>query len=219
VTSVVATYPLDLVRARLAVQSAVVTASKAESGAAYRGVGHALASIVRHEGVVGLFRGAPATIIGIIPYSATSFGVFSSVKASIRERYGREPTAVERLLGGALAGLLGQTVGYPFDVIRRRQQTAFFLRLNEAPSQTDSTAPVPAPAAGKSPRKLLSAGASDPHQSSWSTAKSIVHAEGWRALWKGVALNWVKGPVAVAVSFTTFDQLKQLFGIKDAGAR
>lgn len=219
VTSVVATYPLDLVRARLAVQGAVVSDSKAKSGAAYRGIAHALRSIVSHEGLQGLFRGAPATLIGIIPYSATSFGVFSSVKASIRQRCGREPTTVERLLAGALAGLLGQTVGYPLDVIRRRQQTAYFLRLNQEPPLGGDKPPLATGKATHSRPQLLSAGAHDPRQGTWSTARSIVQAEGCSALWKGVTLNWIKGPIAVAVSFSTFDLLKQLFGVQDGATR
>ena len=33
----------------------------------------------------------------------------------------------------------------------------------------------------------------------------IVHTEGARALFKGLTLNWVKGPVSTSVSFVCFD--------------
>jgi solute carrier family 25 protein 42 len=87
----------------------------------------------------------------------------------------------ERMLFGAIAGLVGQTASYPFDVIRRRLQTAAVIRPNEA-----------------------SLGAI-------ATARKIIREEGIsRGLYKGVTMNWLKGPISVGVSFTTFDTLLKL---------
>ncbi|KAA0145812.1 hypothetical protein FNF29_04616 [Cafeteria roenbergensis] len=214
VVSVLATYPLDLVRARMAVQPSRPSPEAVKRGLAYSGPAQALLQIGRAEGIAGLFRGAPATVVGIIPYSATSFGVFSSLKASLRRRTGREPTTLERMGCGALAGLLGQTAGYPLDVVRRRQQTGYFLREAEGVSSSsvnDWHQRVQLPAAGSA----LRAGTASPHQGMLSTLRSIVAAEGWRALWKGVSINWFKGPIAVATSFAVFDALKQAAGLAD----
>merc|ERR1711869_10900 len=41
---------------------------------------------------------------------------------------------------------------------------------------------------------------------------SISSAEGLRGLFKGVTMNWVKGPVAVGVSFAVNDLLKSRLG-------
>jgi len=85
------------------------------------------------------------------------------------------------MLFGAIAGLVGQTASYPFDVIRRRLQTAAVIRPNEA-----------------------SMGA-------LATAKKIIREEGViRGLYKGVSMNWLKGPISVGVSFMTFDTLVRL---------
>jgi solute carrier family 25 protein 42 len=92
----------------------------------------------------------------------------------------------ERMLFGAIAGLVGQTVSYPFDVIRRRLQTAAVIRPNEA-----------------------SLGAIE-------TARKIIREEGIRrGLYKGVTMNWLKGPISVGVSFMTFDTLLRLIRRSD----
>jgi solute carrier family 25 protein 42 len=85
------------------------------------------------------------------------------------------------MLFGATAGLVGQTASYPFDVIRRRLQTAAVIRPNEA------------------------------HLSALATARKIIREEGiTRGLYKGVTMNWLKGPISVGVSFMTFDTLVRL---------
>ncbi len=37
------------------------------------------------------------------------------------------------------------------------------------------------------------------------TLMYVLRSEGWRGLFKGVSMNWIKGPIAVSVSFNTYD--------------
>jgi len=87
----------------------------------------------------------------------------------------------ERMLFGAISGLIGQTASYPFDVVRRRLQTAAVIRPN------------------------------DSHLGAIATARKIIREEGIASgLYKGVTMNWLKGPISVGVSFMTFDTLIKL---------
>ena len=113
-----ATYPLDMVRGRLTVQT----------GQRYRGIVHATRTIVAEEGARALYKGWLPSVIGVVPYVGLNFAVYESLKDHVLKRRGltdeRDLDVVTRLSCGAVAGSVGQTVAYPLDVVRRRMQTA-----------------------------------------------------------------------------------------------
>jgi Mitochondrial carrier protein len=43
-----------------------------------------------------------------------------------------------------------------------------------------------------------------------STIRDLYKEQGTRGFWKGVSMNWMKGPVAFSISFTTFDHIQKL---------
>nr|XP_057930102.1 mitochondrial coenzyme A transporter SLC25A42-like [Doryrhamphus excisus] len=164
-TAAMLTYPLDMVRARMA-----VTAKEM-----YSNIMHVFVRISQEEGLKTLYRGFTPTILGVIPYAGITFFTYETLKKLHTEKTKRsQPYTVERLAFGACAGLIGQSASYPLDVVRRRMQTA---------GVTGSTCST-----------IL------------GTMREIVRQEGVvRGLYKGLSMNWLKGPVAVAISFTTFD--------------
>ncbi|CAF4492189.1 unnamed protein product [Rotaria sp. Silwood1] len=162
-TSATITYPLDLARARMAVTNKSV----------YSNLFSVFLSILQNESITALYRGALLSIIGVLPYSGFVFFTYESLK-HIRTDYDphRPINKTERMLFGAIAGLVGQTASYPFDVIRRRLQTAAVIRPDEA-----------------------SLGAI-------ATARKIIREEGIRrGLYKGVTMNWLKGPISVGMIY------------------
>lgn len=120
-SAVIVTYPLDLVRGRLAFQGST-------SSTSYNGIIHAIRTIILHEGGVRtLYSGLGPTLVGIVPYAGINFYTYETQKAAWVKWKGKGenemPTPV-RLMFGALAGATGQTLTYPIDVVRRRMQIA-----------------------------------------------------------------------------------------------
>lgn len=164
-TAAMLTYPLDMVRARMA-----VTAKEM-----YSNIMHVFVRISQEEGVKTLYKGFTPTILGVIPYAGITFFTYETLKKLHADKTKRsQPYPYERLAFGACAGLIGQSASYPLDVVRRRMQTAGVI--------------------GSSYTTIL------------GTMREIVKQEGVRCgLYKGLSMNWVKGPIAVGISFTTFD--------------
>ncbi|CAN9500569.1 unnamed protein product [Ophioblennius macclurei] len=169
-TAAMLTYPLDMVRARMA-----VTAKEM-----YSNIMHVFVRISQEEGVKTLYRGFTPTILGVIPYAGITFFTYETLKKLHAEKTKRsQPYPHERLAFGACAGLIGQSASYPLDVVRRRMQTAGVT--------------------GSSYNTIM------------GTMREIVTQEGVvRGLYKGLSMNWVKGPVAVGISLSTFDITQSL---------
>lgn len=180
-TSVAVTYPLDLVRARMAVQQLDPTA------AGNIGVVNTFRSIVREEGYYGLFRGMKPTLIGILPYAGFAFLGFHWMKSSVERIKQREILWWERLLCGSLAGLTAQSMSYPLDMVRRRMQTE---RVVFADTREVSR-----------------------YESINGTLSMIRKSEGFRGLFKGLTMNWLKGPLAVGISFAANDYIRREMGV------
>uniref|UniRef100_A0A8C9JZF4 Mitochondrial coenzyme A transporter SLC25A42 n=1 Tax=Panthera tigris altaica TaxID=74533 RepID=A0A8C9JZF4_PANTA len=162
------TYPLDLVRARMAVTPKEM----------YSNIFHVFIRISREEGLKTLYHGFTPTVLGVIPYAGLSFFTYETLKSLHRGKE-TEPYPLERMIFGACAGLIGQSASYPLDVVRRRMQTAGVT--------------------------------GHPHASIAHTLRAIVREEGAvRGLYKGLSMNWLKGPIAVGISFTTFDLMQIL---------
>nr|XP_029496183.1 graves disease carrier protein isoform X2 [Oncorhynchus nerka] len=132
-TAVICTYPLDVIRARLAYQ--------VKGHHRYTGIGNAFQTIYLKEGgIPGFYKGLIPTLIGMAPYAGFSFFTFGTLKSlglvHFPELLGRPSsdnpevmvlkTHVNLLCGG-VAGAIAQTISYPLDVARRRMQLGVVL--------------------------------------------------------------------------------------------
>ncbi|CAG8889866.1 unnamed protein product [Penicillium egyptiacum] len=116
------TYPLELIRTRLAFEIAQRNPSSWLD----------MLRKIYFEG--HLYQGITPTMLGILPYAGTSFLTHDQVRDLLRSPtfapYTLEApsstrlTAFAQLSCGAVAGIVAQTVSYPIDILRRRVQVA-----------------------------------------------------------------------------------------------
>ena len=168
-TATTLTYPLDMIRARMA-----ITKSEGNKRLSLLNISRI---IVKEEGLFTLYRGLLPTVFGVLPYAGCSFFTYETLKDKYRQHYHEPPSPLFRIVAGAFAGLMGQTFSYPLDIVRRRMQTEGVLTQVKYPTISQ-------------------------------TALHVIRTEGIRGLFKGVTMNWIKGPLSVTISFNTYEHIQ-----------
>ncbi|XP_055959941.1 uncharacterized protein LOC126660662 isoform X2 [Mercurialis annua] len=113
ITAASTTYPLDLVRTRLAAQTNVIY---------YKGIFHALQTITTEEGVFGLYKGLGATLLGVGPNIAIGFSVYETLRSFWQSHRPHDSPVAMSLACGSLSGIASSTATFPLDLVRRRKQ-------------------------------------------------------------------------------------------------
>ena len=182
-TSTFVTYPLELIRTRLAFE----TVQKNPSSWLH------ISRKIYFEGSRGLpnfYQAISPTMLGILPYAGTSFLTHDLVKDWLRSpslapytleaESSTKLTATAQLCCGAVAGIVAQTVSYPIDTIRRRIQVGSVVgaRLGIV-----------------------------------DTARRIFLERGIRGFYVGLTIGYVKMAPMVATSFYVYDRMKRFMGL------
>lgn len=212
--SVFITYPLDLVRVRLAY---VTEHKRVHLTSLVRDVYREPASIslIQNKFVPNWFahwcnfyRGYIPTVLGMIPYAGVSFfthdllhdllrnpffAPFAVIKLSEKEELEREQKHQRvqlrtwaELVAGGLAGIASQTASYPFEIIRRRLQVSAL-----------------------SPNTMYT----HKFQSISEIATVIYKERGWRGFFVGLSIGYIKVTPMVACSFFVYERMKWYMGI------
>uniref|UniRef100_A0A8C6LTB0 Solute carrier family 25 member 47a n=2 Tax=Nothobranchius furzeri TaxID=105023 RepID=A0A8C6LTB0_NOTFU len=109
--------PGDIVKVRLQCQTESMRKGTNAPRPKYHGPLHCLLSIIRGEGVTGLYRGALPLTLRDGPSYATYFLTYTTIYEWLS---GGNWSSV--MLAGGIAGIAGWTVGTPMDVIKARLQ-------------------------------------------------------------------------------------------------
>lgn len=111
-SSLLVVYPLDFARTRLGAD-----VGKGAAERQFNGLFDCLIKIGKSDGIAGLYRGMIISILGIIPYRASYFGLFDTGKRML-------PIVNQNVLFKFIfAQMVTSTSGlisYPFDTVRRR---------------------------------------------------------------------------------------------------
>eukprot|EP00741_Cyanophora_paradoxa_P020649 tig00021281_g19930.t1 len=178
-----ATYPLDLVRTRLARQAGDL--QRLQSSAA-RPTFRRVFEEVRREGpwMRGFFRGLAPALGQIVPSVALHFSIYESMRAALEAAGGERSRALDSSFAGAVAGATAKAVTYPFDLVKRRMQVEW------------SSAAVPGAAGGGGTVA--------------SRMLAIVRAEGPRGLFRGLTPALAKSALATGLTFCVHDAVSTL---------
>lgn len=211
-TSVFFTYPLEVIRVRLAFET------KNEGRISLRGICEqiyheqpsrlsstgssstlAAATTVPtpRSGLINFYRGFSSTFAGMLPYAGMSFLTHDTAGDWLRlpalapyttTPNPKNPSAPPilrywaELLAGGFAGLVSQTASYPLEVIRRRMQ--------------------------------VGGAVGDGHRLGMAeTAGRVWRERGWRGFFVGLGIGYFKVVPMAAVSFYVYERGKVMLGV------
>ncbi|KAI9707356.1 MAG: hypothetical protein M1836_000316 [Candelina mexicana] len=179
ITSVACTYPLDIVRTRLSIQSASFAALGEASRKRLPGMWATMVLMYKSEGgFLALYRGIIPTVAGVAPYVGLNFMTYETVRKYLTPDGDRNPSAFRKLAAGAISGAVAQTCTYPFDVLRRRFQ------INTMSGMGYQYKSIP------------------------DAIKIIVSNEGFLGLYKGIVPNLLKVAPSMASSWLSFELVR-----------
>ncbi|KAK9339058.1 mitochondrial carrier domain-containing protein [Lipomyces starkeyi] len=205
VTSVFFTYPLELIRVRLAYETRkdqrasfvrickqILNEGKPAPSSTSPG-----RWIWNWRGLHNFYRGFSPTVLGMLPYAGVSFWTHDTIHDIFRSQL-LAPYAVAdgsassdrhvpltvwaQLTAGGLAGMVSQTASYPLEVVRRRMQVGGTLKEKKFPGI-------------------------------WTTARVIWLEHGFRGFFVGLTIGYIKVIPMVSCSFFVYERMKIVLGI------
>ncbi|KAF8070815.1 mitochondrial carrier domain-containing protein [Lyophyllum atratum] len=204
--SVFVTYPLDVIRVRMAFHTKSPTplggsrpptftqvfrhiynertTSTATPHPGARPIINAAHYIDRFP-ILKFYRGFSVTIAGMIPYAGVSFLSWGYLRARFlpaNKAGHKPPTPFADLVIGAVSGVIAQTASYPFEIIRRRMQVGGITH----------------------PDRWLRWG---------ETIRAIWQCGGWRGFYVGLTIGYLKVVPMTAVSFTVWQGAKRMLDV------
>jgi solute carrier family 25 aspartate/glutamate transporter 12/13 len=173
-SQVVFTNPLEIVKIRLQIQGEQAKNLSAEAAPRRSAIW-----IVKHLGIVGLYKGVAACLLRDVPFSAIYFPAYAHLKKDLFHEGPDHKLAIsELLMAGAIAGMPAAYFTTPADVIKTR------LQVEARKGQTTYS------------------GIAD-------AARKIFAEEGFKAFFKGGPARILRSSPQFGVTLTVYELLHQ----------
>ncbi|TSL28311.1 Mitochondrial 2-oxoglutarate/malate carrier protein [Bagarius yarrelli] len=206
----IAARPLDLVKNRMQLSG---QGSKARE---YKTSLHAVASILRNEGVRGIYTGLSAGLLRQATYTTTRLGIYTILFEKLTKADGTPPNFFMKALIGMTAGATGAFVGTPAEValIRmtadgRRGYTNVFNALIRITREEGVTTLW----RGCVPTMARAVVVNAAQLASYSQSKQALLDTGFFSLWKGFTPYYARlGPHTV-LTFIFLEQMNKFYRI------
>jgi len=175
------TFPLEFLRTRLSISQGFADTQQ------YKGIFDCVVKTVQLEGPFAFYKGIGATLISGAPYVGIQMTFYEVFKRNIPEhitinndKY--ESPVVNKLISGALAGLIAQCITFPGDTIRRRMISNGI---------------------GGKPKH---------YKHSLDCMIQVYRKEGFRAFFYGLNTNIVRCIPEAAIQFAAYEYIKEFLG-------
>uniref|UniRef100_A0A0A8Y8K7 Uncharacterized protein n=1 Tax=Arundo donax TaxID=35708 RepID=A0A0A8Y8K7_ARUDO len=169
VSSTLCTYPLELIKTRLTIEKDV-----------YNNFLHAFVKILQEEGPSELYRGLTPSLIGVVPYAATNYYAYDTLKKLYRKTFKKEEISnIATLLIGSAAGAISSTATFPLEVARKQMQ-------------------------------VRAVGGRQVYKNVFHALYCIMEKEGIGGLYKGLGPSCIKLMPAAGISFMCYEACKKV---------
>ncbi|XP_062561348.1 probable mitochondrial glutathione transporter SLC25A40 [Armigeres subalbatus] len=169
--------PLELIRTKM--QSEKIS---------YTEVGRGFRSMLRMQGILGLWNGYFPTILRDVPFSAIYWTTYETIK---KQWNVTQPTFWFSFAGGAVSGGVAAFLTVPFDVVKTHQQIEFGEKFLYAEN-------------GEKLKPQRSAG-------TFETMRNVYVRNGIKGLFAGLTPRLVKVAPACAIMIASFEYGKNFF--------
>ncbi|EDV92474.1 solute carrier family 25 member 40 [Drosophila grimshawi] len=142
--------------------------------------------VMQSQGVLGLWRGLPPTILRDVPFSGIYWTCYEYLKSSFHVV---EPTFAFSFVAGAISGSVAASITTPFDVIKTHEQIEFGEKFIFADNPPKSV----------------------PTKSVADRLASIYRLNGLRGVFSGLGPRLFKVAPACAIMISTFEYSKAFF--------
>eukprot|EP00026_Physarum_polycephalum_P012012 Phypoly_transcript_12275.p1 GENE.Phypoly_transcript_12275~~Phypoly_transcript_12275.p1 ORF type:complete len:193 (+),score=4.62 Phypoly_transcript_12275:535-1113(+) len=175
--------PMDIIKQRLQVQRSTGVEGVKEATLKYKGSFHALRTILKEDGVLGLYRGFFTALATYGPLVGIYFSMYEQLKftiADLRRSSVQELPFYYHIASGASAGAFAAAVTCPLDVVKTRIQ-------------------------------VLSRDNPQGYRNAFQAVRTIIQEEGLKGFRKGIGARilWIAPGNAITIS--AYEQCKRLY--------